>query len=57
MTALDQIKSIVPPPTEPSVAVSEWRQVEGQLNLLLPSDYKGLVADYGAGSCCAPERC
>ncbi|WP_338605165.1 SMI1/KNR4 family protein [Saccharopolyspora sp. SCSIO 74807] len=50
MTALDQIKSIVPPPAEPSVAVSDWDQVEGELGLRLPSDYKGLVADYGAGS-------
>lgn len=29
--------------------MSEWRQVEGELNLRLPNDYKGLVADYGAG--------
>lgn len=50
MTALDQVKSVVLPPAQPSVPLSGWGQVEGALNLRLPSDYKRLVEDYGAGS-------
>ncbi|MEV7793338.1 SMI1/KNR4 family protein [Streptomyces sp. NPDC087512] len=48
MKALDALVRMCPPPAGPPPAV-DWAEAERALGTTLPSDYKRLVATYGAG--------
>jgi hypothetical protein len=49
VTVSDDLVKLVPPPAEPPQA-PDWSQVESDLALRLPDDYKWLVERYGPGS-------
>ena len=46
---LERVLELVPPPTTPDGLERSWIEVERQLGLSLPSDYKGFVDRYGTG--------
>ncbi len=45
---LKRLGEIVPPPDHPVGAIGDWARVEAEVGLRLPSDYRALVAMYGA---------
>ena len=49
MTAVDELIHLAPPPTTPIGAYGDWRQVESELGLTLPADFKHLIERYGLG--------
>jgi SUKH superfamily protein len=49
MTAIDELIRLVPPPTNPVSAQGDWQQIETELGLHLPTDFKQLVERYGLG--------
>jgi hypothetical protein len=49
MTALQLLKQIAPPPSVPTEAQGDWKQVEATIGLTLPDDYKNLISQYGTG--------
>ena len=49
MSALEEICHLIPPPIRPNNAGHDWKYVENQLGLRLPSDYKDFVSLYGKG--------
>lgn len=52
---LKELMSLVPPPQSPLYSQGDWGQVERDLGLVLPSDYKDLITVYGAGTFNAEE--
>ncbi len=48
-SALDQIYGLVPPPKSPSGLERGWDEVQNELGLTLPSDYKQFIDQYGDG--------
>lgn len=46
---LTAIRKILSPPSQPVDAVGEWKEVEQELGIELPEDYKQLVSCYGTG--------
>lgn len=51
MSALTTLTDICPPPVPPPPA-PDWDQVEAELAMRLPQDYKQLVTAYGPGQFC-----
>lgn len=49
MTAQEELLRLVPPPADVAVHI-EWGQVEDDLGVALPDDYKWLAEQYGPGS-------
>jgi uncharacterized protein (TIGR02996 family) len=47
---IDELRLVLPPPKRPLNAVGNWAEVEQQLGLPLPSDYKAFIASYGSGT-------
>ena len=49
--SIEELRSIVPPPREPVFigSATAWKEVEDELGLTLPDDYKQLVTIYGLG--------
>lgn len=47
---LELLKSLIPPPDNAMFADSGWSQVENQLGVPLPADYKEFISVYGSGS-------
>lgn len=45
------VTKLVPPPARPSEvgSIEQWRAVEEQLGLVLPSDYREFIFNYGSG--------
>jgi hypothetical protein len=52
MSSITALTSLVTPPTQPSDVgqLAQWPQVEAELGIALPSDYKAFLATYGSGS-------
>ncbi|OXM50478.1 SMI1/KNR4 family protein [Amycolatopsis alba] len=50
MGNLDDLIRLVPPPEKPVALEEDWRSVEKELGLALPSEFKALATRYGAGS-------
>lgn len=50
MTHLDELTCLISPPIDPVEAHGDWDQVESNLGLRLPADYKDLVQSYGTGT-------
>lgn len=48
-SALDEVIELVPPPTTPLGLIRSWAEVESELGLELPSDYKKFIDQYGDG--------
>lgn len=48
---MEQLKTIMPPPASPVAAGApeRWGQIEKELGIRLPRDYKQLIQTYGAG--------
>jgi SMI1-KNR4 cell-wall len=49
MATIDDLVRLVPPPEAPVDATGDWEQVETDLGLELPSDFKTLIQRYGRG--------
>ena len=51
---IKELTRIVRPPKKPSEvpAAPDWKSIEDQLRLVLPSDYKQHVETYGSGLLC-----
>ncbi len=49
--SIEQLQLIAPPPVEPIFAEGEvtWQEIEQELGLILPTDYKELIKLYGLG--------
>ncbi len=47
---LKELMSLVPPPQSPLYSQGDWGQVEKELGIALPVDYKELISVYGAGT-------
>jgi hypothetical protein len=47
MTALDDLKRLLPPPERPAVSEYDWPAIEAEIGTALPADYKSLVDAYG----------
>lgn len=50
MTAIERLRTLIPPPTAPVAAAGDWDQVESLLGTRLPLDYRLLIATYGMGT-------
>jgi uncharacterized protein (TIGR02996 family) len=47
---IDELRRVLPPPKRPLNAVGNWAEVEQELGLRLPSDYKAFLSSYGSGT-------
>ena len=49
--SIEQLRSIIPPPSSPVFAgdANAWQDVENELGITLPNDYKQLINLYGVG--------
>jgi hypothetical protein len=52
-TLLEELVKLVPPPAEPRNAQGDWDQIQQNLGLVLPADYKEYVELYGSGVLCS----
>jgi hypothetical protein len=50
---LREFIQLVPPPSEPQNANGNWKQLESDLGLTFPDDYKQYITAYGGGTLCA----
>lgn len=50
---IQELLQLVPPPAEPKNAQGNWRQLESDLGVALPSDYKQYIEAYGSGTLCS----
>lgn len=48
--SLSELLTVLPPPADVVASVGDWRVIEAQLAVPLPSDYKEFVSLYGVGS-------
>jgi hypothetical protein len=50
--SIEQLTQLVPPPTNPieTGSASDWNNVESQLALTLPTDFRELILTYGTGA-------
>jgi uncharacterized protein (TIGR02996 family) len=46
---LDELRSLLPPPKRPFANTGNWDEVEKELGLVLPADYKAYIMAYGGG--------
>jgi hypothetical protein len=49
---LQELLQLVTPPSEPQNAKGDWKRLESDLGLTLPSDYKQYIEEYGGGVLC-----
>lgn len=49
MNVLEELKSLVPPPANPSLNAGNWETLYEALGTKLPDDFVALISDYGAG--------
>ena len=47
------LTQLLPPPQTPVENQGDWTNVEQQLGMPLPADYKWFISTYGTGSICA----
>lgn len=52
MTAMERLRQELPPPGRIFGAQGDWSQVERELGLSLPTDYKEFISTYGSGKVC-----
>jgi hypothetical protein len=50
---LRELIQLVPPPSDPQNAKGDWKQLESDLGLTFPDDYKQYIKEYGSGTLCA----
>lgn len=50
MGPIDDLRALAPPPPVPTGRTVDWERVAGRLGLALPSDYRQMVTEWGAGS-------
>lgn len=50
---LQELLRLVPSPSEPKNAKGDWKELENDLGLTLPSDYKDFIEQYGSGTLCS----
>ena len=48
--SLGELLTVLPPPADVVASVGDWRVIEAQIGVALPSDYKEFVSLYGVGS-------
>lgn len=51
-SSLTEIMELLPPPAEPQGLDRSWKEVEKELECVLPSDYKRFIDRYGTGQIC-----
>lgn len=49
---LQKLIAVLPPPEKPFAASGDWIDVQTQLGIELPSEYKQFIATYGSGKIC-----
>src|SRR5262249_40247229 len=49
---IEDIRALLPTPASPVGLVRPWQEVEQQLGVLLPTDYKQFIDLYGSGVVC-----
>jgi hypothetical protein len=47
--SLEDLTTLIPPPSTPRCAEGDWNEVEGQMGIHFPSDFKRLISAYGSG--------
>jgi hypothetical protein len=53
MPSIADLIRVVPPPKMPLAASGDWSEVEREMGLVFPNDYKEFIANYGAGAFCS----
>lgn len=49
-TDFELLKELITPPTQPRCSDGPWEEIENELGISLPTDYKDFIATYGTGS-------
>ena len=52
MAVIDELQSLVPPPSQPKAAEGDWKALESELGVRFPDDYKSYIQTYGSGTLC-----
>ena len=47
--SLQELLALIPSPTTPKNTEGDWEEIEAQMGIVFPTDYKELIATYGSG--------